>query len=625
MGINGTRLKEEMKGTTRIFGRKEEIQVAFSGNQARVDGDVVVLPDIEGADIDSRQASVMRGFVDHHSGVSKYSDTHLIKAIGGKSEQISTILQSIEDPRIDKQRVSDYVGSRQHISDAVDAMCDSFVKGQANIDVNSDDVDWRSYVPMAIASLGRKTSGLTADFDKVKEKLPDAAVDMFERHADEIAACDTTLKSLKLAVKLAKEMDLDIPPEVKKMAGDDEEEDGGGGGEGEREGEDGKVSKYDNPTTDTDPSMIAPDMAAAINFDPDLTSKAPSGYKEFFEQDVHVPINIAVKQGMKAYGATDVGRRITRLQISDYSYEDEYVRMLEGDPFNEGRLAANRLLEQSAGIAGVTRLRLESMLFAKMDRTWTGAQQDGRLDQKRLASAARAAPNVFKHRAAVNEVDAAVHILVDLSGSMGGSKEKMAAQCTLLISECLNKLKVPFAVWGFQTLYELNIENASQIPADMRASLDPRIIKGMIGKTIASAHSRGGHSRLKPTTIHHFKDFNDSYVDTRSAIGLISKGAGGDNHDAAALYHSYRNIRDRQEKKKILLVLSDGQPCCNNIPAGPQLKKMVKRVEGDRSVKTLAIGICSSAPEHFYKNASVVHTLADLPNTALVELGKMIR
>jgi len=624
MGINGTRLKEEMKGTTRIFGRKEEIQVAFSGNQARVDGDVVVLPDIEGADIDSRQASVMRGFVDHHSGVSKYSDTHLIQAIGGKSEQISTILQSIEDPRIDKQRVSDYVGSRQHISDAVDAMCDSFLKSQEQVDVTSEDVDWRSYVPMAIATLGRKDTGLTADFDKVKEKLPEAAVDMFERHADEVAACDTTLKSLKLAVKLAKEMDLDIPPEVKKIAGDDEDADGGEGGDGENEGEDGKVKKWANPTTDTDPSMIAPDMAAAINFDPDLTTKV-TGYKEFYEQDVHIPINIAVKQGKAAYEKSDVGRRITRLGISDYDYEDAHVRMLEGNPHEEGRVAANRLLEQSLGIAGVTRIRLESMLFAKMDRTWTGAQQDGRLDQKRLASAARAAPNVFKHRAAVNEVDAAVHVLVDLSGSMGGAKEKMAAQCALLISECLNKLKVPFAVWGFNTLYELKIENASQIPPDMRTSIDPLVVKRMIGNTIASQHKSSDQKRLKPTSIYHFKDFNDSYVDTRSAIALISKGAGGDNHDAAALYHSYRNIRDRSEKKKVLLVLSDGQPCCNGIPAGSQLKKMVARVEADRSVKTLAIGICSEAPERFYTNASVVHDLHDLPNKALIELGKMIK
>ena len=71
--------------------------------------------------------------------------------------------------------------------------------------------------------------------------------------------------------------------------------------------------------------------------------------------------------------------------------------------------------------------------------------------------------------------------------------------------------------------------------------------------------------------------------------------------------------------------MSDGQPCCNGIPAGSQLKKMVARVEADRSVKTLAIGICSEAPEHFYTNASVVHNLHDLPNKALIELGKMIK
>lgn len=621
MGIDGTRLKEEMKGTTRIFGRKEEIQVAFSGSEARVDGDVVVLPDIEGADIDNTQASVMRGFVDHHSGVSKYADTHLIKSVSGKSSQISTILQSIEDPRIDKQRVEDYVGSRQHISDAVTAMCDSFVASQKDTDVNDEGVDWRAYVPMAIATLGRKKSGLTADLDAVKSSLPDKAIETFEKFEDRVEAADTTLKSLKLAVDIAKYLKIDIPPEVKQMAGD------GGGGDERKQDPDEPVEDMGDVPYEDDPDMIPADMAAGINFNPDMSKKASREYKEFFDQDVHIPINVAVKYGMKAYRNTDVGSRLRRLSMSDYSYEPDEVPWLGDNPHNRGNNFANTILGNAAGHVGRTRIALESMLFAKLDRTWEGAKMDGRLDQKRLAAAAGGAPHVFKHRAAVNEVDAAVMILVDLSGSMGGSKEKMAAECTLLISESLNKLKVPFAVWGFNTRFELKIENVEQIPPDIRASLDPSVVSKMVGSGICSGmrHGKDNHMRLKPTSIYHYKEFSDSYIDTRPSIALIADSAGGDNHDSAAVYHSYRNLLSRSEKKRLLLVLSDGQPYCSGLPSTPQLKKMVQRIEADKSVKTLAIGICSDAPAHFYTNHAVVHELSDLPKKALIELGRMIK
>jgi cobalamin biosynthesis protein CobT len=622
--IKGTSLKEEMKGVTRTLGRKSEIQVAFAGREARVDGDVVVLPDIEGAEIDQRDASVMRGFVDHHSGVAKYSDTHLIKAVNEKSSNIGMIMQSIEDPRIDAQRVADYVGSRQHISDAVDAMCDAFRESQKGVDFSDEDVDWRNYVPMAIATQGRKDTGLVSDLDSVKTSLPDESLDTFNKFSTNIKACKSTLDSLKVAVKIAKDIGLDIPEDIKNMADDGQPIPGSG------EGGDADAEAYGDIDKPYDGDMIAPDMAAAINFEPD--DSVIKEYKEFFEQDVHIPFNTGMRKGAKWFESSEVGKRLTyigRGTDHDYgSYENRAMeRLTRGMDHTAAVHVANSLLHQAGPVVGQTRTKLESMLFAQLDRTWEGAKLDGRLDQKRLAMAAQGMPQVFKHRASVNEIDAAVQILVDLSGSMGGSKEQMAALCTLAISESLNKLKVPFSVWGFNTLYDLKVKGVGDIPADIRASVDPSMIAKMIGGCISTQMYEGKRMgmRLKPTTLYHYKDFNDSYLETRPAIAMISQHAGGDNHDAAAVYHSYMNLRRRTEKRRLLIILSDGQPSCGAISAASQLSKLVPRIEADKSINTLAIGIQSDAPRHYYKNSTVVNELNQLPTVALKELSAMLR
>jgi cobalamin biosynthesis protein CobT len=625
--IKGTRLKEEMKGVTRTLGRRSEIQVAFAGKEARVDGDVVVLPDIEGADIDPRDASVMRGFVDHHSGVAKYSDTHLIKSVNQRSSNIGMIMQSIEDPRIDAQRVSDYVGSRQHISDAVDAMCEAFAASQKDVDFSDEAVDWRNYVPMAIATQGRKDTGLVADTESVKTSLPDEALDTFEKFSSNIKACKSTLDSLKVAVKIAKDIGLDVPEDIKNMA-----EDGkpipGDGVPSDSDYGDGDTRDADAKPYDGD--MIAPDMAAAINFTPDAT--AIKEYKEFFDQDVHLPFNKGMKKGPTWFKNSEFGKRLCFIgRGTDYdygSYESSMMERLSNTmEHNRAVHIANTLLSEAGPVVGQTRTKLESMLFAQLDRSWEGAKLDGRLDQKRLAMAASGMPQVFKHRASVNEIDAAVQLLVDLSGSMGGSKERMAALCTLTISESLNKLKVPFSVWGFNTLYDLKVNGVGDIPADIRASVDPKTIASMVGSSISTLMYEGrvANMRLKPSTIYHYKDFNDSYLETRPSIAMISEHAGGDNHDAAAVYHAYQNLRRRTEKRRLLIILSDGQPSCGHIPASSQLHKLVPRIEADRSINVLAIGIQSDAPREYYKNSTVVNKLNELPSVALKELGSMLK
>lgn len=634
--VKGTKLKEEMKGTTKIFGRKDEIEVAFSGDSARVDGNLVVLPDIEGADLTTKQASVMRGFVDHESGVAKYSDTSLLQFVEKKSGDIGTIMSAIEDPRIDKQRIKEYVGARQNISDAVDSMCDSFSDGLKGLDTSDPDFDWRAYVGMAIATLGRRNTGLVCNIDRMRDILPQEAIDKYDEYESEIENASTTLQSLKLAVKIAKDLNLEIPEEIQEAAG------GGGDMSGPSDGdEDGEGgSREGAKAADDDPEpikggILPTNLSQAIHFDVDKSSNGE--YGEVFEQDVHLPVNLMVRGRLSnLFKTNDTMQRLSSwgksgTNAGKFYLEDTY----SSQPFEYGNRLFNDIMRHTGPSVALTRKKLEALLFSQLDRSWDGGKLDGKLDQRRLTLASRGVPNVFKHRAARKEIDAAVTLLIDLSGSMGDNKQFVAACCAIALSESLHKLSVPFCVMGFNTLYDLDIKNLSHIIPEHKALMDANQRAWLINKSISDIHYnrerdesieklRRSRVRFLPASIYHFKDFTDSYLDTRQSISLIARSAAGANHDAAGLYHAYKETIKRSEKKRVVIVLSDGQPSASGIPAHNQLLKLTKRIEEEKAVELMGIGICDKSVKSYYRRWAVVNDVEELPTKALTSLQKII-
>jgi cobalamin biosynthesis protein CobT len=75
---------------------------------------------------------------------------------------------------------------------------------------------------------------------------------------------------------------------------------------------------------------------------------------------------------------------------------------------------------------------------------------------------------------------------------------------------------------------------------------------------------------------------------------------------------AFRDIMARKEKRKILVVLSDGMPCSDRAGSTDKyLKDAVKYVESS-PVELYAIGIESRSVKHFYSNFEVLSRVSDL-------------
>ena len=85
----------------------------------------------------------------------------------------------------------------------------------------------------------------------------------------------------------------------------------------------------------------------------------------------------------------------------------------------------------------------------------------------------------------------------------------------------------------------------------------------------------------------------------------------GNNPDGEALLWAGGRLLQRQEERKILIVLSDGQPATSAAgDAAHHLKKVVETLE--TVMEVIGIGLLSKSVQNFYKHYEIVHNSEDL-------------
>lgn len=223
------------------------------------------------------------------------------------------------------------------------------------------------------------------------------------------------------------------------------------------------------------------------------------------------------------------------------------------------------LYESTAGVGG----RI-ARLFQTAAQTGREFQQKrGKLTGKHLTRGAMGDPRIFNRKSERLDNKAEITFLCDCSGSMSGDKYKSMTVAVGQLSAALNIAGVPHKVVGFTEWYE-GPEN--------------RVIKGFD----------------EPFTWDTFRD--------RFASMDLAQNADGDH-----LMYEYNDMLSRDAKRKIIIVLSDGRPCCSNSgDADTYLQEVTKEIQGKGLVELYGIGIMSDAVERYYKDHVVLHSPNDI-------------
>lgn len=251
------------------------------------------------------------------------------------------------------------------------------------------------------------------------------------------------------------------------------------------------------------------------------------------------------------------------------------------------------------------RLHLERVLKIKENVKTRYDRERGALNARRLFSvvADKNYRKPFKATTSVDTKDVAIQMLIDCSGSMsGGDKMEVARQTALALGESLKAIQIPFEVTGFNTAGSTALSQAVR-----DAGLD---------STELSRFNR--LSTILRLMV--FKSF-----DSQDLSGICLAESGGANADGESLVWAAKRLAERKEKRKILVVLSDGQPSDSGddrILAG-DLKRVVKMLPL-AGIEVIGIGIQTDAPKQFYPKWVEVNTVKMLPSVVMKEISKML-
>ena len=127
-----------------------------------------------------------------------------------------------------------------------------------------------------------------------------------------------------------------------------------------------------------------------------------------------------------------------------------------------------------------------------------------------------------------------------------------------------------------------------------------------------------------------YKDSDRNWKSCEKNLGIILKdGLLKENIDGEALLWAEKRLLSKNEKKKILIVISDGAPVDDSTLSAnnsnlleTHLKEVIKKIEEQKKINLLAIGIGHDVSK-YYKKAITISEVEKLAEVLLTKINSM--
>lgn len=289
-----------------------------------------------------------------------------------------------------------------------------------------------------------------------------------------------------------------------------------------------------------------------------------------------------------------------------YSKELDVVELMkvgERDGYSDAMLTT--MQDRVDHMVGPLQKDLERAISARSASSWSAGHRSGRLHSSALARlTAFSDDRAFRRKHVNTTKDVAVSLLIDCSGSMSGSKIKTAAYAAYGLSSVLDRMSISHEVLGFTT--------SGGMPPGMAAERVTHRLSYAREQSLYIPILKPFSERLGSECKKRFAALPEAY--------WLSENVDGESVQIAAT-----RLLQRPETRKILIVLSDGQPACpGNVTAlRRHLQKTVMEVTR-QGVDVLGLGIESDAPKGYYPKHVILNELSELPTTVIGEIKRLL-
>jgi cobalamin biosynthesis protein CobT len=565
-----------MEKTARILARQYGVNVVFEGNVPYTDGKTIYLPNY--SDLSEELKKDMQGFLDHEVAHCKFTEMQQIKHCINKLHNLLT--QNIEDYRIEKEMIKDFPGCQFNLGPLNEKY-----RGLLN-------VDWEKR-PWPIR--------LITTIRDIVEGRPARIDDDFKRYIDIIKDEIEGLRGVK-TTKEVRERTEEIIKKIKEEREKEKEEEGdgeddkkgdkkkekgkgkpsAGEGEGDEEGESGDI---DDMLDAKEGSKTAKEMDKFVTSVEGMMEEA---FSKKAKEEEKVPSRHEYRIDPKGKKGSKIVPATTRFdKVTDHSGKG-----------NAKEYAA--LKKKSASLIAPIKYHLERILKVKENAKWSTEKERGSINSRSLAQLAsnKSYRQIFKQFTKMETNNVAVELLIDLSGSMSGRRIEMARASAIGIAEALKDLGIPFEVTGFCSEHDHRVHEHS-------------------AKLGASRFGRRGE-RLD---LHVFKSF-----DCTSLHGISEMRNGSQNPDGECIAWAAKRLSLQRQKRKILMVFSDGQPATGDTPFGLLQEDLRTRINevSKFGIEIIGVGIETDYVKEFYPDYVILKDVKDLPKQAMGKIARLL-
>jgi len=281
------------------------------------------------------------------------------------------------------------------------------------------------------------------------------------------------------------------------------------------------------------------------------------------------------------------------------------------DEINKLRLQLDKQTEKLDNTINILANKFQRKLLARQKRWWEFDMEEGILDSGKLSRIIISPENSlsYKKEAEIDFKDTVVTLLIDNSGSMRGRPITIAAISTDIITRTLERCGVKVEVLGFTT-------NSWK--------------GGRIRDFWIKENKPENPGRLNELLHIIYKGADTPIRRSKKNFGIMLKeGLLKENIDGEALDWAFKRLSVRNEKRKILMVISDGAPVDDSTLSANtsnyldlHLKERIRHIEKKSDVELLAIGIGHDVTRYYNKAVTIldVDDLAEVMSKQLIDL-----
>ena len=533
-------LKNALPIVAAAYGEKFGVKVLIQGQDAFTDGERIVIPTANPDDPHYQQ--IAWGYLAHEAAHIRHTNFDMVQKASSKPIR-KALLNIIEDVRIENELAKDYPGTRRSISQVIEYMVDTQqMSVPEQLEPASNLQAWLLF-RLRCHFLGQKalTPLYQAVDERVRQLFPAAAMSRLSAMLTAVPSLASTGEVLKLVDAIVAMLEEESRPPQ-------DESDADSGNDIGQDASNDSNNSSDSQIPETDSSATAD---VAETGDSDNSDQADN-----------------LRQALEASAAQfepDTFAQVAEV-LSEQAEGHQGVTPLSLPQAEQAMLGDEAILTLSASESAQIRARLRGMVQSSQDNRNHAKRQGLRVATHRLAASQAGESRLFIQRQPRIAPNAAVHLLVDISGSMGKP-----------IGEGNRKY--------------FHVANEATLALAMA-------LEGIPGVVPAVSYFPGIHQEVSIALLPK--------QSVRHRAACFDQKPRGCTPMAQAMWFAANSLLAQKQKRKLMIVLTDGDP--DDWAATHDIVDRCRR----SGFELLGIGIQTRSVEKFFPQSIMINDVKDL-------------